>query len=99
MILTKDKLLVERDALEHSMYLATYRNRIKNLFDTIAALQSERDALLEALGEIGNLIEGYVDVVDGLDGQPQANNAMKARQRIEEALLSIPTSGEPARKP
>ena len=38
------------------------------------------------LEEVRELIDGYVDVVDGEDGQPRANKAMRAVQIIDEVL-------------
>jgi len=44
------------------------------------------DKLREALGDVRELIEGYVDVSDGDYGVPEANKAMRAVQRIDEVL-------------
>ena len=36
--------------------------------------------------EVRELIEGYMDTKDGPDGQPVANNAMRAAQIIDQAM-------------
>lgn len=43
------------------------------------------EMLVNALTEVRELIDGYVDVNDG-DGGPVANNAMRATAIIDEAL-------------
>ncbi len=48
---------------------------------------AKKIARLEAaMEEALELIEGYVDVVDGDYGAPAANNAMRATQALEYAL-------------
>jgi hypothetical protein len=48
--------------------------------------QNEIDTLKSALYEVRDLIEGYVDVVDGDYGIPAPNKAMKAVQIIDDVL-------------
>ena len=48
--------------------------------------QDEIDRLRQALIEVRELIEGYVDVNDGSDGTPVANNAMRAVQIIDDVV-------------
>jgi hypothetical protein len=42
--------------------------------------------LEEALSDVRDLIEGYVDVNDGADGAPIANRAMRAVQLIDQTI-------------
>lgn len=42
--------------------------------------------ILGALYEVLERIEGYVDIKDGPDGTPVPNDAMIAKQEIEELL-------------
>ena len=46
-------------------------------------LRDENRRLNEALDEVRDLIDGYVDVVDGDYGQPRPNKAMRAVQIID----------------
>jgi len=48
-----------------------------------AARLEENRRLNEALDEVRDLIDGYVDVVDGDYGQPRPNKAMRAVQIID----------------
>ena len=47
--------------------------------------EAERIRILDTLHEVRDLIEGYVDIKDGISG-PVANDAMKATQLIDELL-------------
>lgn len=58
---------------------------MKTLLAAVARISRE-EILTDALIQARDLIEGYVDVVDGDDGQPKPNKAMKAQQIIDEAL-------------
>ena len=66
---------------------------LENAVDSLTAaalrVKKERDEFLEALCEVRDLIEGYVDVNDGDYGVPVANKAMRATQRIDEALKLV----------
>ena len=42
--------------------------------------------LRNALMDVSELLDGYVDIVDGPEGKPLANKAMQAQQLIAEAL-------------
>jgi hypothetical protein len=59
---------------------------VKRACDFIDTLQEQKVALREALNDVRDLIEGYQDVSDGDYGVPVANKAMRAVQRIDEAL-------------
>lgn len=59
---------------------------------TALKVKADRDTLLDAAFEALELIEGYVDVVDGDYGQPRANKAMQAQQILQAAI-------DKARKP
>ena len=48
--------------------------------------QDEIDNLKSVLHEVRDLIEGYVDVIDGDYGVPAPNKAMKAVQIIDDIL-------------
>ncbi len=61
-----------------------------NMHAIAIKVKTERDAYREALEEVRELIDGYVDVIDGDYGQPAANKAMRAVQLIDEALGSKP---------
>jgi hypothetical protein len=52
----------------------------------IDELKAKRDSLLATLELVRDLIDTYVDVVDGPEGQPAANKAMRAVQLIDEAM-------------
>ena len=58
------------------------------LLDRILALVAQdRSALVEALVEVRECIEMYVDIEDGTDG-PRPNTAMRAQQIIDVVLAS-----------
>jgi hypothetical protein len=48
--------------------------------------QNEIDELKATLELVRNLLEGYVDSIDGDDGVPIPNKAMRAVQLIDEVL-------------
>jgi len=48
----------------------------------------ERNALADALEEIREFLDGYVDIVDGDDGQPKPNMAMRVTMMIDAALAA-----------
>jgi len=52
-------------------------------------VKEQRDALIDALLEVRDLIEGYVDVSDGDYGVPVANNAMRAVTVIDDAVAKV----------
>ena len=49
-------------------------------------LRKANTELSAALSEVRELIQGYVDVVDGDYGQPRPNKAMQATSLIDEAM-------------
>lgn len=50
---------------------------------------TERTKILSTLHEVRDLIDGYIDIKDGLAGQPVANDAMQAAQLIDELLVEV----------
>lgn len=54
--------------------------------DRLARLSAEIQKLRDALLDVSDLIDGYVDIVDGPEGAQLPNNAMRAQQVIDEAL-------------
>jgi hypothetical protein len=55
--------------------------------EELARLNAEVRALRYALEDVRELIDGYVDIVDGSEETgPLPNDAMKAQQIIDEAL-------------
>ena len=54
--------------------------------EQLDSVSSRNNALLATLEHVRELIEGYVDVVDGPYGQPAPNSAMRAVQLIDEAI-------------
>lgn len=46
----------------------------------------EIEKLRDALRDVSDLIEGYIDIVDGPEGKQLPNDAMRAQQLIDEAL-------------
>ena len=70
------------------IHVAQWTAKRKVVTQESCPLHKAAPDLLAALVEVRDLIEGYVDVVDGdLNyGQPQANKAMRAVQVIDDAL-------------
>jgi hypothetical protein len=66
--------------------MASINESFEALRVTALKVKAGRDTLLEAAIEAINLIEGYVDVVDGPNGAPQMNKAMRARQVLVNAI-------------
>ena len=72
--------------------LSTYRVTVYKVEWRIAVASIERqyqdeiDNLKSVLHEVRDLIEGYVDVIDGDYGVPAPNKAMKAVQIIDDIL-------------
>ncbi len=52
----------------------------------LVRLEAQVRMLRYALMDIRELIDGYVDIVDGPEGKQLPNDAMRAVQVIEEAL-------------
>jgi hypothetical protein len=67
---------------------------IDKLGETGMRIKAQRDAAVAALNEVRELIEGYVDVRDGDYGVPEPNDAMRAVQRIDEALAACQPAPE-----
>jgi hypothetical protein len=61
--------------------------------NSMTPLEQAREALTEAL----EFVEGYVDVLDGPDGQPRPNAAMLLEQTLLAALAAL--SKEPQALP
>lgn len=53
------------------------------------SLVSTVQASVADLAEVVELIEGYVDVNDGSEGQPVANKAMRATQLLEDIIARL----------
>lgn len=53
---------------------------------TAEKLKAAHDALLEACHEAREFIDGQIDVVDGDDGVPAPNKAMKLATILDEAI-------------
>jgi hypothetical protein len=51
-----------------------------------AALIAAASVMYEALLEARDFIDGHIDVVDGNDGQPLPNRAMRLASEIDAAL-------------
>ena len=66
----------EHDEVKHSFERARLEIEVDRL-------RKENRRLNEALDEVRDLIDGYVDVVDGDYGQPRPNKAMRAVQIID----------------
>jgi hypothetical protein len=49
-------------------------------------LVAERDALRAALVEVADYLDDRADVIDGADGRPVANDAMRMLQTVNAAL-------------
>jgi len=69
---------------------------IDKLSVTALRVKSERDDFLDALHEVRELIEGYVDVNDGDYGEPEANKAMRAVQLIDDVIAKTRRPGSAA---
>jgi len=65
---------------------STLMRDIEALEKVALKVKADRDALLDAAFEALELIEGYVDVVDGPYGQPAANKAMRAQMILQDAV-------------
>ena len=50
-------------------------------------LSAAAPALLETLFAVAGFVNHYIDVVDGPDGTPQANDAMLLMREIEEVIF------------
>ena len=59
---------------------------VSRLIESALKVKAERDKFRDALAQVRDLIEGYVDITDGDYGQPRANKAMRAVQVIDEVL-------------
>ena len=86
------KLLAEWEKLIKDCYKtgehddAIYADGVRHCKQEIERYCVVNEAFLDALYEVRDLIEGYVDVSDGDYGQPVANKAMRAVQIIDIAL-------------
>lgn len=49
-------------------------------------LRNEIDALVDMLTECREFIDGYIDTVDGPDGQPRPNKAMSLANDLDHLL-------------
>ena len=69
------------------------REENRRLNEALDELRKDNLRLRDALDEVRDLIDGYVDVVDGDYGQPAPNKAMKAVQIIEAARVAAHVEG------
>lgn len=53
------------------------------LAETALRVKKDRDDLLQACKEVRDLIDGYIDIKDGLAGQPTPNDAMRAATLLD----------------
>jgi hypothetical protein len=71
--------------LSDDQFLTVNAGELRNMLAAAAPEQTDGE-LRGALEDVRELIEGYVDVVDGDYGQPRPNKAMRAVRVIDAAL-------------
>ena len=63
------------------------RGIVESLEHDLSALRKENEALRAMLEEVSEMLDDYVDVVDGSYGEPRPNKAMSMKSEID-ALLA-----------
>lgn len=70
--------------------LADKFNRAMSMIETWEQMaeryKRERDRMADALQELHDFLDDYIDVVDGDYGQPKPNKAMNMQMMIDEVL-------------
>jgi hypothetical protein len=66
--------------------MKTVDEEFKEIIARYVAAHNGRQVLLVAAQKALDLIDGYVDTVDGPEGQPMPNKAMRAQQILQAAI-------------